>query len=441
MSRSKPTRRTVLRGLLGGSAVVVGLPPLEIFLNSNGTKDANGSALPKRFGLFFWGNGVVPEAWTPPTTGPGWTPSHLLSPLAALTADVTVVTGTRLEVPNTEPHTSGTAGILSGAPLKKEGEHQTFVRPTIDQLVAAKAGLSTRFRSLEFGARPGEGYSYNGPDNLNPPETSPRALFDRVFGGDFRLPGEDVAPDPSLRARRSILDAIGGDASRLMTRLGASDRQRLEQHLEGIRGLERRLARLEENPPRLDACRVPGAPLDAYPDVDGRPQLSAINRAFIDVAVMALACDQTRVVSNFFTKSVSNNLFPGAGGGHHQLTHDELGEQPQVQAICLQIVEEYAHFVRALKAVPEGDGTLLDHMVLVGTTDCSFGRTHGLDEFPLLLAGGLNGALRKGVHYRSTTNENAARVMLSVLRAMDVPAAEFGAYEGRVTEGLGGIEA
>lgn len=442
MSRTKLSRRTMLRGMLGGGAVMVGLPPLQLFYDSTGTRDASGSAFPKRFGIFFWGNGVIPDQWVPTGEGAGWTPSQLLAPLAELTGDVTVVTGLSVRTANVEPHLSGVSGLLSGAPLGHiDGGESTFGRASIDQVIAAKAGLNTRFRSLEFGVRPKYGYSFNGADNRNPPETSVMALFDRVFGGGYRAPGSDAPPDPTLRLRRSILDAVGEDATTLRKRLGAADRIRLDQHLEGVRALERRIALIEENPIKLDACVAPQRPTKIYPDIDGRPQLSAINRAFTDLAVMALACDQTRVFSNWFTAAVNNVLFPGAPLGHHQLTHDELGDQPNVAKIVVQIIEEYAYMVRALKAVPEGDGTLLDHTVLLGTSDCAFGRTHTLDDYPILLAGSCGGALKRGIHYRSKTGDNASRAMLSLIRAMDVPAASFGDKEGYVTDSLQEIEA
>jgi hypothetical protein len=186
---------------------------------------------------------------------------------------------------------------------------------------------------------------------------------------------------------------------------------------------------------------VPGMPMATYPDIDGRPDISGINRAFTDILVMALACDQTRVFSNFFTHSVDNVLFPGAPEGHHQLTHDELGEQPEVTAIMVLIMQEFAYFISKLQSIQEGDGTLLDHCAVLGTTDCSFGRTHSLDEYPILLAGSASGALNTGFHYRSMTQENASKVLFSLTKAMDVPLASIGGNEGLVTSGLTAIEA
>lgn len=436
----KLTRRTLLKGLLGGAAVTVALPPLEALLDSTGTAWADGSALPLRFGLFFWGNGVVPARWVPTGTGTEWTLSEQLAPLAGVKSEITVVSGMKVQTANVSPHGSGPAGMLSGAPLQFDGERGSFSAPSVDQLLAQAIGGRTRFRSLEFGAYPDEGLSYVAPGTRNPPESSPRALFERLFGPGFTRPGEGGAPDPALRLRRSVLDAVAEDARQLAGRLGASDRRRLEQHLTAVRELEQRLAYAEANPPELASCAAPGEPAAEWPEVDGRPPISAKHRALVDVAVMALACDQTRVFSDYLTAPVNNLLFRGAPAGHHQLTHDEPGDQPHVNAIVVQVIEELAYLVERLRAVPEGDGTLLDRCVVLATSDCSLGRTHSLDDYPIVLAGSAGGRLRKGVHYRSASGENASHVLLSLVRALDVPAPELGLEEGRVTEGLGAIE-
>jgi len=438
----KINRRTLLRGVLGGAAITVGLPPLEAFFDTHGKAYAADGTVPRRFGIFYWGNGMHPERWTPANEGAGWTPSEQLMPLAALASEITVVTGMMVKTGNSVPHGSGPAGLLTGAPVLNRGTGDfSFNAPTLDQIIANEIGKETRFKSLELGMRPGPGLSFNGQDNRNPPESSPHRLFDRIFGGGFTLPGTDPIIDPKVRLRRSVLDAVMNDSAKLRERLGVRDQRRLDQHLEGVRELERRLARLEERPLTLEACRVPAEPMADYPDIEGRPQMSAINRAHADIMALALACDQTRVFSNFFTFPVNNVLFPMASAGHHQLTHDEPGDQPQVNAIVKQIMTELAYFLGALQAVEEGDGTILDHSVVLCTSDVSFPRTHSIEEYPILLAGSAAGALKKGIHYRSPSSENTSKVSLSLLRAMGLRAAEFGVGGGLTTESLGAIEA
>lgn len=427
----------MLRGLLGGAAVSLALPPLEAMMNGSGTAYAGGAAFPKRFGVFFWGNGVLPDRWVPAAEGSAWQPSPLLMPLASLREHLTVVTGTRVTTLNTVPHGSGPAGLLSGDNMAGGA----FTRPSLDQIVAQSVGGETRFRSLETAVeRSDRSLSYADAGQSNPPESNPRALFNRLFGEGFRAPGETGMADPRVGLRRSVLDAVTAQGTRLRGRLGAEDRRRLEQHMEAVRGIERQLQRLEENPPNLAACRRPEAPPEEVPDVLGRPDMRARSRLLGELLAMAMACDLTRVFFHMYSQPVNNVLYPDAPAGHHQLTHDEPGAQPRVQAILNLILADLATFLEGLRAVREGDGTLLDHALVLCMTDCSFGRTHSLDEYPIVLAGGASAGLRRGVHLRAR-GENACKVSFSILQMMGVRAAEFGVGNGRVTEGLAGLTA
>ena len=163
------SRRHLLKGLLQGTAVSLALPPLEVFFNSTGKAYACGSGLPQRFGLFFWGNGSLPELWNPVDEGLDWTISEQLSPLAGVKDLITLVSGMSQKTGNLIPHGSGVAGMLSGAALQvyEDGrEDGTFAGPSIDQTIAAEIGSETIYRSLETGVLPGTGgNSYNGPNN------------------------------------------------------------------------------------------------------------------------------------------------------------------------------------------------------------------------------------------------------------------------------------
>lgn len=440
----KLSRRSLLKGVLAGGAIAtVGLPALELFLNTNGDAYADGGGFPPRFGVYFWGNGVLPERFIPTGEGADWQLSEQLQPLASVKDDITVVSGLEIKTGNVIPHGSGAAGILSGAPLiVKTNDDNSFSSPTVDVLMAREIGGDTRFQALHFGAEPGSGLSYNAPYNQNPFEKSPYALFERVFGEGFRAPGETTEVDPSIALRRSVLDVVSEDIKDLKRRVGVVDQQRLEQHFTSVRELELRLARLEEDPPQRAACSRPEeAPQEEYPFIDGRPQLSAKNRAMSDILAMALACDQTRVFHHILTRPVNNLLLAQATEGHHQLTHNEPGDQPQVHQIVLALMEEYAYFLNALKAIPEGDSTLLDNCIVLGTTDVCFGRTHTIDDFPIILAGSAGGRLVKGVHYRSKTKENTSSLVYTLMRAAGSRATSFGLGPGRVTDTIGGLEA
>ncbi|MCP4870048.1 MAG: DUF1552 domain-containing protein [Proteobacteria bacterium] len=435
-----PSRRTVLRGLLAGSAVSVGLPILECTLGPNGRAFADGGLLPRRFGLFFWGNGMLPDRWNPTTSGEGdaWELSEQLAGLASVKDVINVITNMQVRMPNTIPHWTGTYGLLSGIiPIGEEGNH-TCSGPTIDQIIAAELGGETIFRSIEAGARPGGGggVSFNGPHSNNPAESSPTALFERIFGANFIEPGSDGQVDPKIALRRSVLDAVLDQSNDLRGRVGAADKARLDQHMDGIRDLELRLGRLEEDPPDLAACVLPDEP----PPDETYATIRESHRVISDLLVMALACDQTRIFSNQLTHPIDNYLWPGTDRGHHQLTHDEPDPQPQVHEIVLQIVDDFRYFVEALRAVPEGDGTLLDNMAVLATSGISLGRTHSLDEFPLLTAGSCCGALKTNVHYRASSPENASKVILTMMRAMGMLVNSFGEGDAETTDTLSAIE-
>lgn len=441
-SRWEPlSRRTVLRGFLRGALVTVALPPLEVFFNANGTAYACGGAIPRRFGLFFWGNGNRPDQWVPSGEGTDWTLSEELAPLVNVQDQISVVTGMSCKNTNTVPHTSGIAGLLCGVDLASVGSDWTVGGPTIDQQIAAQIGDGTLYRSLQTAATDITGQSWNGPSSNNPAEISPYALFERLFGSTFRDPDGSGTVDPTLALRSSVLDAIMEDTSALRARVGAADKARLDQHLEGIRELESRLAQLQEDPPNLEACARPAEPLTDYPDEGGRPQVSARSRAMVDMLAMAFACDQTRVFGHYIDEPVQDVLFPDMSAGHHSLTHDEAVPQPQVNQIVIDIVTEFAYLVEKFQSIPEADGTMLDNCAILACTEVSEGRTHSLDDMPIVIAGKACGTLRTGVHYRSYSQENVSKVLLTLTRAMDIPATAFGEGAMAATESLSEIEA
>ena len=434
-------RRGFLRGVVRGSLVTLALPWLEIFAGRRAHASTCDNGLPKRFVLWFWGNGNRPETWTPTGEGAGYTLSEALTPLAAFQDRLTVCSGYSAKVDNISPHWSGAAGILTGQQIQGDDDNWTMASPTIDQVIAETIGGGTAYASMQVGVQSDEVLSFSGPNAPNYGETDPTVLYQRLFGDGFREPGSDIPPDPSLGYRRRVLDAVMEDVRSLQGELGAADRIRLEQHLDGIASLEDRLRTLQEDPPDLAACMRADAPDESYPDVDGRMQVQAIHAAMAELVAMSLACDQTRVVALQITRPLNNNLFPAATDGHHNLTHNEGGDQPEVNAIATYLMGCFADFLAALDGVPEGDGTLLDNTVVLACSETSEGKTHSLDEMPVLLAGGGCGSLVAGHHIRSYTQENVGKVMVSVLRALDVNVATWGAGEAEVSDGVTELEA
>ncbi len=449
--RNRISRRALLRGMLGGSAVAVGLPALELFLNESGTAYADcASGMPTVFGIFYWGNGMIPDLWNPTTTGPGYDLPPMLSGLRKsvmggdnwdVTPKVSVVSGMRVLTSNTSPHGSGPAGLFSGADLVDD----TFIGPSLDQVIAdgfAASGGDKRFHSIEIGVeRSTSSWSMTGPHMVNPPECDPFGLYTRIFGPEFRLPGDHSAPPPQIALRHSVLDAVGAQARRLESRVGAADRARLEQHYEGIRALELQLERLAMAPVAPACVARPDMPAMDYPDREGRPQMQAIHRVMVDMMAITLACDQTRVFSEMFSQPVNNTLFLDAPAGHHELTHNEVDPQPQVERIVTFILGEFAYLVNKLDSVVEGGSTLLDRCAILGTTDVSYGRTHSLEDYPMLIAGNACGTLRSGLHYQSPSAENASKVPLTIMNALGLVTAGYGTGAAHTTDMLSAIQA
>lgn len=442
MRRTSLSRRTFLRGLVHGSAIALGLPALEIMLDTNGRALADGGALPGRFGVWFWGNGVRPEHWVPSGVGSGgaWSLSSELAPLAGVKSHLNVVSGSSVYT-GTHPHHSGMTAVMTGMPLYRVGETRdtiisTFAGPSVDVVAANHYAGSTPLRSLEVGVTRFRGtdegttfqhLSHNGPNNPNPAEYSAPALFSRLFGAPL---GSEID-----YARRSVLDAVGEQISSLQRDVGMRDRQRLEQHFESIRALERRLAA------EPTVCAVPEMPRD-IPDVEGREQIDPHNRNMSDLLTLALACDLTRVFSVQFSTAGSGVIVwqAGARNSLHQTCHDEAEPQPTVHAATVFTMEQLAYFLGKLRDTPEGDGSLLDQCSILCTTELANGRTHSNDEFPLIVAGRGAGRLRGDTHYRSTSRESVTRTVLTALRAGGVPAASWGTEAGATTTGISAIE-
>lgn len=460
MPTFKISRRTVLRGAVGGAGVSFALPPLEAMFNSNGTALAQGGAIPKRLGVFFWGGGIKRDRWIPTATGAAWAPSPELEPLTAVKQYINVVTGMSVKTGNQQGHHAGAVGILSGSPMTVQPKggapfRSTFSAPSVDQFAAASIGKTTKFKSLEVGisqrinTSEGTGLqhlSHNGPDNPNPSVYNGAMVFDRMFGTGFMAPNTTTpVTDVTKALRRSILDAVSLDINALKLRVSTLDRTRLDQHLENVRSIEKRLTMDTVAPA---ACRLPTKPT-AIMDTGGRELLEERTKLMSEMVAISLACDQTRVFSMLWSGSTASTVYwpVMVSAGHHGLTHDEGGTQPQVHATVVYTMKMFAILVEALKAIPEGAGNVLDNTAVYASSDLSDGRAHDLIDYPLVIAGGGGGFLKNpGVHYRSTTNENTSTVLLTVLKAAGVtdamgkPITAFGGGGGAVTSSCTAIE-
>lgn len=423
-------RRTVLRGMLGGATVAIGLPLLDVFLNDSGTALADGGALPVRFGTWFWGCGMNPDRWQPTKTGAGYDLPVELAALDGLTPHVSVLSGfgVTLDGRANIPHWTGVMATLSGAVPAREFDVDA---PTLDTIVARHLGSTTRFRSIELSATgvPGQSYSRESTSIVNASAVSPLELYTRVFGPGFADPNDaSFEPDPRTLLRRSALSAVLDDLKRLESRLGSHDKQRLDQYLTSLRQLEQQIE-VSLTPPDLDACAKPAAP--AGEDVGSDLERAVATHDLLgELLVAALLCDQTRVFNMLFSWGTSELRKQGTDTAHHQLTHDEmvdqtLGYQPRATEFVIASMQAWASFVRRLASTPEGAGTLLDSCLVLAHSESSFAKSHSVVGLPVMLAGRAGGRVTPGLHVAGN-GEPVTRVGLTAQQALGMQVESWG---------------
>jgi Protein of unknown function (DUF1552) len=423
------SRRAVLRSAVGAGAAGLALPRLDAMLNHHGEAYADGSALPKCFAIWYWGLGNDPKRWVPKTTGPGFELSEQLAPLAPVKDYVSLVTNMRPRPPRNDwPHLTGQVGLLTGDDYQgtsfKDG---TVKRPSLDQVIANAVGTTTRFKSLEIrigAVDPGQGtaqdhISHNGPNNPNRGETDVKAVFERLFGSGFQAPGgASNAPSPRDQVRKSILDLVQADAERLKPRLGTNDRARLDQHLEGVRSLEQRLVNVAPAAPTCKKPPEPTAPAD----------MTARHKMMSELVAMALACDMTRVVTYEYTSPATHLQFPEIGVHEdvHEWGHTH-GVDDLVEKSIIYWMNAFSTFLTGLKNTPDASGNLLDRACVFGTSCTGFAPTHDFADFPLVIVGkGAGSLVYPGIHFRPAADDTASRVPLTLIKAMGLPATEWG---------------
>jgi hypothetical protein len=421
-------RRTVLRGVMAGAAINIGLPILDCFLNRNGTAFASGAPLPVCFGTWFQGLGFNPGFWEPKVLGSDYEFGPQLQTLTPMKHKINVFSGLKVFASGTVPvHTGGyTCGFGGGFP-----DHGEPASPTIDSLVADVIGARTRFRSLEVSCDGSPtSFSRRGGDVVNPAEFSPVALYTRIFGPDFKDPNAaDFTPDPRVLVRRSALSAVSDQREALLNAVGAADRMRMDEYFTSLRETEHQLDLQLQKPAPLEACVVPGQPADAPTDllVD---DVLANHRLFANLLAHALACGQTRIFNVNVAGTASSLRRSGSANTFHIHTHEEaddpkLGYQPNVAWFQARIAEAFLTMVQTLDGIREGDRTLLDRTLVLYTTDCGLAKLHTTDNIPMLTAGGAGGRMKTGYHI-AAPGDPMTRVGLTVQQALGVNVSSWG---------------
>ncbi len=428
------SRRTVLRGLGGAIA----LPFLEAMTRP--ARAQTSSSKPLRLMYFYVPCGIDMATFTPRSTGDmrEVSLSRMLAPLEDIKTRVQVLSDVRCTAAFDQgdgpgDHARGTSTFLTSThPQKSETRVQNGV--SADQLAAKAWRGQTPLPSLQIGCESGDGagvcdigyscaYAHNiswaSPTQPLPKDTNPKTVFDRLFNQtDLTLSPE--AREAKRRRRRSVLDFVSDDATRLKSKLGAADRVRMDEYLGGVRELELRV----EQSADASSCVVPDAPGGAVVDT------TAYIDVMLDLVVAAYRCDVVRAVTFMLGNAGSNRsyAFLGHPAAHHEYSHHQ-GAEDKLTALAdigRFEVERYARFAAQLAAIDEGGESLLDRSALVFGSEISDGNAHNHDELPLIITGGLGGALRGGQHVRLPNDTEMGDVHLTLLQAAGVDIGTFG---------------
>ncbi len=445
MSARVLPRRTFLRGAVGGTAVALGLPLLDAMIRPGVSRAGGGDAAPF-FGVFYWANGMPwhaghgaeqagpPDLWTPSAIGAGYAPSELLTPLARHQPSVITGLTPHTAVPDSPPgqsdgHMRGFMVALTGDRIRPEGfDHPshtlTALRQSIDQFVAREpsfvAGAPTRFRSIHAGVSEARFHdyghwnaiSYNGPGSQNLPISSVAQLYGYLFG----VPAD---ADETLRRAR-LLDVVRGDAASLRLRLGASDRARLDEHLDHLSQIQRRL--------ELGAGASCGAP-----PMPGDGDLLGRTDAMARILAVAVRCDLTRVFTFMLTSPASTHVFSNLAvpDGMHKVCHD--GGWEAVRRITHYQMQCFSTFCDRFAELSDPTGaSLTDRAVILGVSEYGEGWKHSVAEMPALIVGGGAGRVTRGVHAREAGG-NFSRAHLTALRGLGLDTPSFGWNGGEAT--------
>ncbi len=428
-------RRTFLRGV--GAAL--GLPLLESMVPALTAMSKTAANVKPRLGFVYVPHGVIMDDWTPKTAGADFEFTPILKPLEPFRASVTVVSNLSAPLQNTGSHAAASGSWLTGVAPKRTDGPDFQAATTIDQVIAGRLGQDTTFRSLEVATEDftglvgacDPGYSCNymntlvwqTPTTPLPMEINPRVVFDRMFGGGATRE-ERLA---RIHADESVLDLVKSDLADLQGGLGAADRARLDEYLSHVREVERRIQLTEQ---RADShLAIPAAPVGVPESFEEHVTI------LYELLALAYEADLTRVFTFMTAREVSQRTYPqiGVTEPHHSISHH--GNKPEKIAGHAKInnyhVGLFAKFIERLRSTPDGDGSLLDHALIMYGSGMSNGNGHTPSPLPFAMVGGLNGKM-KGNRHVVLPEQPSANAMLTLAHLYEVPMTAFGVSTGPV---------
>jgi hypothetical protein len=432
------SRRTFLRG----AGVALALPWLEAMKPARvlwAGDDVAPSPAPVRLAVLFMPNGVHPGAWTPEGEGSDFKFSSILEPLEDFRKDLLVLTNLGHKACRTgDGHYVKTAGLLTGTTITKTvGVDLNCNGVSMDQIAARAAGKLTPLPSLELGTEPvqtgvdtavgytriyGAHIAWSGPTSPLAKEINPRLVYERLFRAG--RPGGAAGREDGPR-----LDLVLEDAKSLRNQLGAGDRQKMDEYLQSVRGLEQRLERAGRQGRDDWKPRAAIDPAARPPEGIPRGHQEHV-QLMLDMIALAFQTDTTRVCTFMFGNSVSNKNFAfveGVKGSHHSLSHHENkpDKMEQYRLIARWHIEQYAYLLRKLAAVREGERSLLDNTMVLFGSDLRDGNRHDPKNLPLVVAGRAGGRLATGQHLRYAGDTPLSDLYVSMLQAFGSPVERF----------------
>ena len=443
ITRKPLDRRTVLRG----TGAVLALPVMEAMMPSSSVAAEAADAARKRLHVIYTPNGMMMEHWTPAAAGKDYELTPILQPLAPYRDKFVVISG--LDQAQAEALGDGAGdhgrccgSWLTGMHVKKTEGADLASGVSMDQVVAKQFGDLTQIPSLEMGLEPPSlvgscdtGYSCAYTNTLSwssastplPVTVNPREVFERLFGDGDNLDAKSRLAQ--LKRQASILDFVAGDAKRLSSRMSANDKKKLDEYLTSVRDIERRIQKMEKRGP--DTAALP-----AYARPTGVPDdFQQHARMMIDLMILAAQADLTRVNTLMLAREVSGRSYPeiGVPDAHHALSHH--GNDPEKIAKLTKInqlhMEQIAYYVKRMSETKDGNGTLLDHSLLLAGASLADPNKHEHRNLPTIVAGGLIAGNR---HIAAAKGTPMTNMMLSMMDTLGVHTERLGDSTGRLTE-------
>ncbi len=434
-------RRTFLRGV--GAALA--LPLLDGMFPAGRAATAS----PLRLGIFYIPNGVIVRDWTPTTFGKDFEFSPILRPLEPLRDRVLVLTGLNCEPAKAirdegqGDHSRGPGSFLTGAHIKKSEGAEIRSGVSLDQIAAKELGKQTQVASLEIGLDSSEfpgacdiGYScaYSGTIAWRdattplPMENDPRRVFERLFGASDSTDPRDRKM--RLAQERSLLDSVTSDANRLASTLGADDRVKLSQYLDSVRDIERRVQLTEAQSSRE-------LPLMTQPSGGIPATFTEHVEIMSDLLLLAFQTDMTRIFTFMMGREQTGRVYPEIGipDGHHGLTHHggDAVKISKVSKINTHQIQMLAKFAKKMRNTPDGDGSLLDHSMILYGGGISDGNLHNHNDLPILVVGS-GGQLKGGRHLKYAPDTPLMNLGATMLNKMGIPFEHLGDANGTLKE-------